>query len=466
MQWEISRSRMRQLFTCAILNLVTIVISSVGFTLSVLAHCLATFLPLANGSVPQIVHTSSLTIVAASMSKDQSSTQTVVSLQLGGAQVNFRAATVTALQRRALKFSMPTETVIDACASQPVSAPVGSQPSPQDDSVNCSSTEHITFSADVSSDEGSPFASHDVATSSRRSSLTNRLPQVFRRRSSTCNAAAGPSSSGSRASSASRDVSPRMQALSLKRELEESTIDAKRRVPIPNNKETLQTSFVNPFKQKRKSPSSSPMPTPHIKTFNLPDSPALATVSFSVSPTPVSAIPPSVSTHRRHRSLASYITSAIRPSSRGLHNSAAGSESDSRSPSPQKRISLSPYSSSSASSSSRSRRSFSFSSISSSAAEGCHHGGPGGVSDRDAMPRTQPYGAPYYAAMPVPTRRPSLPSRTASSSTSGSGTARRPGSASRPQSSSGRMVKPIFEGDEVDSESASGGLGLEFGEVR
>ena len=62
------------------------------------------------------------------------------------------------------------------------------------------------------------------------------------------------------------------------------------------------------------------------------------------------------------------------------------------------------------------------------------------------MKRTQPYGYPYFAPMPVPV----------------SGSMSRPGSAGRGLKGVGAIPKPIWESDEIDEDGVIrlGGLGL------
>ncbi|KAI0785421.1 hypothetical protein BC629DRAFT_518470 [Irpex lacteus] len=450
---------MQQFALNLLVNLVTIVISSVGFTLSVMAHCLAGMLPFVNVSKAQVIHTSSLTVVAASLpSSEESSAKPVVSLQVGGAQVNFRTSMVTALQqqRKARRASLPPQPASPTSIDYVESSVDQSSPS-------LPANEPVTSATEPAS-ETTSSAEDEKDSSSRRSSLTQRIvPQVFRRRTTNnVQSVAGPSNPKQRPSTSPStsgrnvSISPRLRGLSFRRE-PESPADAHGRIPyVPNPSagETFQTGFVNPFKGKGKSPSPSPASTPHKTTFALPEVPP----SKSPRRPPLTSMPTPSSQHKRHRSLASYITSAIRPSRPSPQRLA--SEPNSRSSSPRRRsfglsIGISPYSSSSsASSSSRSRRSFSFSSLSSSAE---------GDRSRDAMPRTQPYGYPYFAPMPVPSSptlsRPGMQR----AGSSGSGSGRR-----HAMTPPVMEVKPIFEdeGGEGGLDDGLGGLGLEFGEIR
>ncbi|KAI0348233.1 hypothetical protein BDW22DRAFT_65842 [Trametopsis cervina] len=425
---------------------VSIVLSSVGLTLSVLAHCIARltrYLPAARTAPPRtLVRTTTLTIIAASVAENKTPARNVVSIQMDGDTVHFRSEAVTVLLNQSRRASMSahahaglttrTESNLgeDTMMSSPVdltSVDEALRAQPQDAHV---SSESQSSSAAAAEQSTTPPAS-------AKPSLADRLPRVFRAKrksvDSQANAVAGPSSKPhSRASSMVRSVSPRLRALSLRSEPEESAT-AHGRVPYvadPDDKQTFHTSFVNPLRPKRKSPSPSLHSTPLRKTFDLPESPLSpppATKTMQRAPTTPTPPP-----HRRHRSLASYITAAIRPSSSRAQPS--------RSPSPSSRRSFSPYSSSSTTSSSstsgtgsssarsRSRRSFSFSSIGSSAE----------AADQQPVRRTQPYGPPYYAAMPVPRR--SLSDRR--------GAVR---------------VGPIREDEVEGGEQQPQGLGLEFG---
>ncbi|KAI0094391.1 hypothetical protein BDY19DRAFT_16973 [Irpex rosettiformis] len=244
---------MERLFTKLIVNLITIVISSVGFTLSVMAHCLAGLLPfVVNGSNTQIIHTSSLTVVAASLPDtsegETAIAQQVVSLQLGDAQVNFRTSVITALRHKARKASLTTA---------PVSPPLTNK------------AEHSENSA-VLSPPSSLNGDHATCETEGCSEGEGSLSLVFRKRqgSSQAQPIAGPSNpskqqrpstSPAAPQTRSRSTSPRLRMLTMKPREPEEPADAHGRIPYvpnPNGGETFQTGFVNPFKGKGKSRES------------------------------------------------------------------------------------------------------------------------------------------------------------------------------------------------------------------
>lgn len=243
---------------CLLLSQEFVLIFSFIFIQSVIAHCLAGILPFVNVSKAQVIHTSSLTVVAASLpTSEESSAQPVVSLQLGGAQVNFRTSMVTALQqqRNARRASF---------TPQPASPPSTDyvESSVGQSSPSLPAEEPVTSATEPAS-ETTSSAEDEKDSSSRRSSLTQRIvPQVFRRRTTNnVQSVAGPSNPKQRPSTSPStsgrnvSISPRLRGLSFKRE-PESPADAHGRIPyVPNPSagETFQTGFVNPFKGKGKS---------------------------------------------------------------------------------------------------------------------------------------------------------------------------------------------------------------------
>lgn len=403
---------MPRLVMNAFVNLVTIILSSVGFTLSVIAHFVRVLLPFVKPSAPPaLIRNSTLTVTL---------DKTIIPLVRDDAPVKFRVAPVPSTLLRGSRKATPPDMIAIAQPSSPsMIVLTGGETlveSPEEVLLNdYIAPEHPPASCyyEPSSDLPSGSKPVDVAP---QPSLVRRLPNFLRKGRKVSDLKTEGRRPRSSSSSTSRSVSPtsRLRSLGLKREPEESATAHGRipYVPNPESTETFQTKFVNPLKPKRKSPSPSPLPSPHStpasKTVSLPGS------LDSSPPASTSSAPPQ---HRRHRSLVSYLQSAIR--------SPSTYTPESRSPSPHRTSFSSVYSSSSCSSS-RSRRSssFSFSEV-----------------ERESVPRTQPYGPPYYAAMPVP--RPRM---------------------QRSQSSR-RHARVSCISEDMEAE-VTGALSLEFGELK
>jgi hypothetical protein len=234
--------------------------------------------------------------------------------------------------------------------------------------------------------------------SQKRPATSIRLPNVFRRKIK--RASAEDPKPSSHLPTPSRSSSPRRRRLLAERKSEhDEPATAHGRVPYmpnPDDREQLQMRFVNPFRRRaRRSDGLTGVfrRCPCVKLVSL----ILCTASpaSSVPSTPDSArsdlpSPPTTAElgerRQRRSSLVSYLNRAMR-----LHDTP-------RSPSPRRWSGTSSTATSSsdiASSSASSRRSYSLSSSSTRS----------GTSSDRPIARTQPYGAPYYAPMPVPTSR-------------------------------------------------------------
>ncbi|GJE89519.1 hypothetical protein PsYK624_056210 [Phanerochaete sordida] len=206
---------------------------------------------------------------------------------------------------------------------------------------------------------------------SKKMSLPQRMSSIFRRTSKRS------SSVGDKPKSPSireRSLSPIRKLLPTSEPEEPATAHGRiPYVPNPDDREMFESKFVNPFKRKSRKNSASP---------EQPSSPP-TTASMG---------------HQRRRSLFAYLNKAVH-----------AQDEAPRSPSPR-RYTTSVFTSRSSvtSSGASSRRSYSFSSSSSASSRSPT------FSERSTH-RTQPYGAPYYAAMPVPATRPRSHTRRASS---------------------------------------------------
>lgn len=389
--------------TTTIVHTASLVSSSVWFAMSVAALCIAIIIPYVKRRPPPIAPRVQLEtpmfIRSTSQSSLMPSAQATVDVPKDG---NYQIAVDSnagVLRRSVVRRSAPSAiTVVPPvsgaitivarpdCPNFAVTATLG--PPAEETQESESTFSHFDSQGVLSSGLHSEASMHS-SEPSKKASLPQKVTSLFRRKS---RRRSGETEKTSR----SRSLSPIRKLLpDLKSEPEEPAT-AHGRIPYvrnPEDREVLERKFVNPFKRRSRNSRKG--------TQNIASPPTTASMG-----------------HQRHRSLLSYLNKAVRP----LHD-------ESRSPSPH-RWSVSSFTSRSdaSSSSASSRRSFSISSTSSPSASRSPT-----FSERSTH-RTQPYGAPYYAAMP----------------------AQRPYSR---RSSSARMTvelrQPISEGEEPQEEAPS-----------